>query len=82
MFNFFHRPESRKYNYKPQFFVPEEEKPTTEKGYDSDKFGEKLHQKWSHKRRNKPNPTSSARTIIWILFLIAILLFVVYKFLM
>jgi len=77
-FTFFHRPEMRKYGYKPQFYVPEEEKPTNYNKYDRDEFGEKLHRNWENKRRSKNNPTNNMRTIVWLAFLIAILGLIVY----
>lgn len=72
-FNFLHRPEVRKYNYKPQFFVPEEEKPINYDKYDADKFADKLRKSWNNKRHVKNNPTNNMRTIIWLAFLIAVL---------
>ena len=72
-FTFFHRPETRKYSYKPQFYVPEEEKPINYDKYDADKFGEKLHNSWKKKRHVKNNKTNNMRTIIWLAFLIAVL---------
>jgi hypothetical protein len=80
-FTFFHRPERRKYNYKPQFYTPEEEKSTDYEKFDRDKFGEKLSRSWDSKRRTRTNSTGNMRIIIWLVFLIAILLLVIWKFL-
>jgi hypothetical protein len=80
-FTFFHRPEARKFNYKPQFYVPEEEKPVNYDKYDSDDFAKKLHRNWEGKRRAKNNKTSNMRTIIWLVFLLLMLGLIGWRFL-
>jgi hypothetical protein len=80
-FTFFHRPEARKFNYKPQFYVPEEEKTAHSEKFDPDKFGEKLRTSWSRKRHNKSNSTANMRIIIWMAFLILVLGLLGWKFL-
>jgi len=80
-FNFLHRPEARKYKYKPQFYVPEEDKPINYDKYDAGKFEERLRKNWENKRHVKNNPTNNMRTIIWIAFLLLVLGFIVLKFL-
>jgi hypothetical protein len=80
-FTFLHRPEIRKYNYKPQFYVPEEEKPVNEKDFDPDKFGDKLRNSWDRKRRSRSNPTGNMRTVIWIAFILFFIFFLSWKFL-
>jgi len=79
-FTFLHRPEARKYNYKPQFYVPDEEKPVNAKDFNPDKFGDKLRNSWERNRRTRSNPTGNMRTVIWIAFLLFILLFAAWKF--
>jgi hypothetical protein len=79
-FTFLHRPKARKYNYKPQFHVPDEEKPVNEKDFNPDKFGDKLHNSWSSKRRSRNNPTGNMRTVIWIAFLLFLLVLVGWRF--
>jgi len=79
-FTFLHRPEARKYNYKPQFYVPEEAKTTNEKNFKPDMFGEKLRNSWERKRHRKGNSASSRRIIIWMVFIILILGLIGYKF--
>ena len=81
-FTFLHRPKTRKYSYKPQFYVPEEEKPVNEKDFNPDKFGDKLRNSWDSRRRNRGNPTGNIRTVIWIAFLLFLLLLVGWKFLL
>jgi hypothetical protein len=81
IFNFLHRPKARKYNYKPQFYVPEEDKPINFNKYDADKFADKLHRSWDSKRRTYNNPTKNMRTIIWIAFLLLVLGLIGWKFL-
>jgi len=78
-FTFLHRPEARKYSYKPQFYVPEEEQPTNTKRFDPEEFGAKLHRNWDSKRRASGNKTSNMRTVIWMVFIISILCFVAWK---
>jgi hypothetical protein len=80
-FTFFYRPEVRKFRYKPQFFVPEEEKPINYDKYDSEKFGEKLHNSWNKKRHSKHNHTSNMRIVIWMIFLLLVLGLLAWKFL-
>jgi len=80
-FSFFHRPEVRKFNYKPQFYVPKEEEQMNYDKYDSDTFGKKLHRSWESKRHTKNNPTNNMRTIIWIAFLLLVLGLIGWKFL-
>ena len=80
-FTFLHRPDVRKFNYKPQFYVPEEKKPTNEKNFNPDMFGEKLRSSWDRRRHKKDDSSSSRRTIIWMVFIILLLGLVAYKFL-
>jgi len=80
-FTFLHRPEARRYNYKPQFYVPEESKPTNEKNFDSNMFGEKLRNSWERKRHRRNDSSSSRRIIIWMVFIVLILGLIGYKFL-
>ncbi len=78
-FTFFHRPETRKYNYKPQFYEPTEEKVKRSEKFDSDEFAKRLHNNWSSKRKTKKQGISNFKSIIWIVFILFILLFFYYK---
>jgi len=78
-FTFFHRPEVRKYNYKPQFYVPDEYKPIDSAKFDADSFGDKLSRSWDKKRRNRRNATGNQRIIIWLAFIIFVLILFVCK---
>jgi len=78
-FQFLHRPETRKYNYKPQFYQPEEKKFDTSGKYDKEEFEKKLRNNWSNKRKVKNN-RNSMRNVIWIAFILLLLLFLVRKF--
>jgi hypothetical protein len=78
-FSFLYRPEVRKYNYKPQFFDPDEEKFDKAKKNDRDEFGSKLRNCWENKRKIKKNK-NSMRNIVWIAFILLLLLFLVSKF--
>jgi hypothetical protein len=80
-FTFLHRPAVRKYKYKPQFFVPEEEKSINPEKFDPDKFGVKLRSKWENKRRTENNPTANMRIIIWMVCLLLVFGFFVWKYL-
>jgi hypothetical protein len=79
-FTFFSRPEIRKFNYKPQFYVPEDEKPVNYDKYDSEKFAKKLHNSWDKRRHNKNNPTANMRIVIWLIVLLLILGLLGWKF--
>ncbi|HNX20829.1 MAG TPA: hypothetical protein PKG88_00550 [Bacteroidales bacterium] len=82
-FTFFHRPDSRKFNYKPQFFVPDDEKPKRNSSeYNSDEFAERLHRSWGQRRHNKKQGISNFKSIVWIVFILFLLIFVYYKFFM
>ena len=85
-FTFFHRPETRKFNYKPQFYVPDEEKPkrpsSNSSEFNSDEFAERLHRSWNQRRHNKKQGISNFKSIVWIVFILFLLIFVYYKFFM
>jgi len=78
-FTFLHRPDVRKFNYKPQFYVPEEEKTTHSETFDPNKFEERLRRNWDRKRHSKKNNTNSGRSIIWMVFIIAVLAVLAWK---
>ncbi len=78
-FTFFHRPETRKFNYKPQFYEPTEEKVKRSEEFDSDEFAKRLHKNWSSKRKTQKQGISNFKSIIWIVFILFILLFFYYK---
>jgi hypothetical protein len=78
-FTFYHRPETRKFRYIPQFYVPDEEKIPKGKNYNSDEFAERLHRSWNSKRQNKKKNTGNVKTIVWIVFILFLLLYIYYK---
>ena len=78
-FTFFHRPESRKYNYIPQFYTKEEDKIPKSSSYNSDEFAERLHRNWSKKRQNQNKGGGSIKTIIWIAFILFLLIYIYWK---
>jgi hypothetical protein len=78
-FTFLHRPEARKYSYKPQFYVPEEEKPTNTDRFDPEEFGAKLHRNWESRRRGSSSKTRNMRNVIWMIFIITILCLFAWK---
>jgi len=80
-FTFLHRPEARKYNYKPQFYVPEDEKPTNSENFDPNKFGDKLRSSWGRRRYSRKHSTGNMRTVIWLVFIILLLVVLGWKFL-
>lgn len=81
-FTFFHRPETKKFNYKPQFYTPEEEKPKRASDFNSEEFAQRLHKSWNQKRQNKKQGISNFKSIVWIFFILFILLYLYYKFFM
>jgi len=81
-FTFTHRPEARKFSYKPQFYVPDEEKPTNAQSFDPDRFGDKLRSSWDRKRHTKSKPNNSMRIIMWMVFIIVVLGYIGYRFLL
>ncbi len=78
-FDFFHRPEPRKFKYKPRYYNPDEEQNTSETDYDVDRFAERLNRSWSKKRRKKVEKSSNVRQLIWIAFLVLALGFLFVK---
>jgi hypothetical protein len=80
-FTFLHHPEVRKFNYKPQFYVPKEEKPVNSDRFDPNQFGDKLRNNWQSKRRTTNNCTNNIRIIIWMAFLLLVLGLIGWKFL-
>jgi len=79
-FPFSHRPQVRSYNYKPQYYVPEEETPMNVQKFDKEQFGSKLKRSWENKRRLKNNTTGNLRTVVWMVFIVFVLLFLAWKF--
>lgn len=73
-FTFFHRPEVRKYNYKPQFYDPDkpEEKEEGEAAR-AREFANHMHDSWDRRRQHKNRPQSSSRILIWLLFIFVLL---------
>ncbi|MDR0206837.1 MAG: hypothetical protein LBI45_06235 [Bacteroidales bacterium] len=69
----------RKYNYKPQFYQPEEKIIDTTGNYNKEKFKKKLKNSWGDKRKVRNN-RNSMRNVIWIAFILLLLLFLVRKF--
>lgn len=84
-FTFFHRPEVRKYNYKPQFYNPDkldekEGKPSDKEVSSSYEFANRMHDNWSRRRQHKNQKQSSFKYIIWLVFIALILGILYYKF--
>ena len=78
-FTFFHRPETKKFNYKPQFYVPDEEKVKRSSDFNTEEFAERLHKNWNNRRQNKKQGISNFKSIVWIIFIIFILIYLYYK---
>ena len=81
-FSFFQRPEVRKYNYIPQFYVEGEDKKTKDKEFDRDQFAERLHRSWDKKRQSRRKGISNFKSLICIILILVVLLYVYYKFLL
>ena len=80
-FTFFHRPEARKYNYRPQFYDPDklEEKEEGETAH-AREFANHMHDSWERRRQHKNQRQSSLKYIIWLVFIALILGIIYYKF--
>ncbi len=79
-FTFFHRPEPRKFKYKPRFYTPEEEARPTDGSYDPNRFAEKLHRSWNRRRPSTGGTkAANARTLVWIIFLAILLGYLLFK---
>ena len=78
-FTFYHRPATRKFNYIPQFYVPEENKIPKSSNFNTDEFAERLHRNWNSKRHNKKKNTGNVKTIVWIVFILFLLIYIYYK---
>lgn len=81
-FTFFHRPETKKFNYKPQFYVPDEEKVKPSSDFNTEEFAERLHKNWNNRRQNKKQGISNFKSIVWIIFILFILIYLYYKLFM
>ncbi|MCQ2285243.1 MAG: hypothetical protein MJZ76_00010 [Bacteroidales bacterium] len=84
-YQFLHRPEPKKFNYKPQYFneddldASEETRQNRRQLSEQEEFARRLHNNWDRRRQRKREDKSSFRTIIWMAFIVFILLFVVFK---
>ncbi|MDR1345356.1 MAG: hypothetical protein LBK03_01450 [Bacteroidales bacterium] len=80
-FNIIPKPETRKFNYKPQFYTPKEEKSTVEKeGYNPGEFAERLHRSWNSRRQRKEKMQFPLKLVIIMLFFAFIVGYVYFKF--
>lgn len=77
---FYSRPEKRQFNYKPRF--SDTSSKDEEGNFDPDKFGEKIHKSWSKRREKRRDNSATLRVIIWMLFIVFILAYVVYRFML
>lgn len=83
IFSFLHRPEPKRFTYKPRYYDPDKEK-DAETGHVPDEtelFARRLHRSWESKRtaRNESKRKSSSRAILWSVVILALLLYVIYK---
>jgi hypothetical protein len=82
-FNIIPKPETRKFNYKPQFYTPEEEQPVaTKEGYNSKEFSERLHHSWNRRRQRKEKMQFPLKLVIVMLFFAFMVGYVYFKFFM
>ena len=77
-FTFFHRPEARKYTYKPQFYDPDKPDEKEVPASDSEaararEFANHMHDSWDRRRQHKNQRQSSQKTILWLLFIFTVL---------
>lgn len=84
-FNFIERPEKREFRYKPRFYNPDKESSGGKSGeeeYDSSKFAERLHRKWSSKRMTEQDRNKfPLKTVIFLMLIVFVLAFFFIKFL-
>jgi hypothetical protein len=85
-FNIIPKPETRKFNYKPQFYTPEgEERPVTktkEGEYNSEEFAARLHRSWSGRRQRKEKMQFPFKLVVLMLFFALIVGYIYFKFFM
>jgi hypothetical protein len=83
-FNIFQKPETRKFNYKPQFYTPEEEKrPAAKEGeYNSEEFAARLHRSWNSRRQRKEKMQFPLKLVIVMLFFAFMVGYIYFKFFM
>ncbi len=80
-FTFFHRPEARKYNYKPQFYDPDKPEENKEgEAARAREFANHMHDSWDRRRQHKNRQQSSLKYIIWLVFIALIIGILYYKF--
>ncbi len=79
-YNFFHRPKPKQFEYKPRYYNPDTDtgKPAQEKS-GTDEFAHKLHNSWKRKRTRPEKKGLSTNAIIWIVIILAFLLYFILK---
>ena len=82
-FNWIERHEKRQFHYTPRFYKNKEDEPVSKSGedYDSDKFAERLHSRWSSRRMTQEERNKfPLKTVIWLMFIVVVLVFFFVKF--
>lgn len=77
-FSMFKQPETRKFDYKPRYYTPEDQAPTGDHRRD---FANELHREWSDKRKH----TAEEKKVPWLpimimVFFVVVLALVFFRF--
>lgn len=80
-FTFLHRPQPKKFEYKPRFYKPEAEPDETGRTPDqTEQFARRLHREWESKRTTRKEKKGfSKMTIFWLVVIIGVLLYFLLK---
>jgi len=82
-FNFLHRPETRKFNYKPQFYNPDEPEKKEFRSKEAEhayELSNRIHINWDRRRQHKENKSAMMKSLIWVAFVLFLICLLFYKF--
>lgn len=80
-FSFLHRPQPKKFEYKPRYYNPDTE--PDESGMtpdETERFARRLHREWESKRTRQEKKGFSKLTIVWILIILGFLIWFIFRF--
>lgn len=80
-YTFFNRPKPKQFEYKPRFYDPENDtEAPKEKLSETEEFAKRLHRSWNSKRTQKEKKGFSSSAMIWIVAILAILVYFILRF--
>ena len=79
---FYERPKKREFRYKPRFYEQDGGVKDENGNINLDKFGDRIHHKWSEKRSRRREQAMPWRTIVFLMMVIFILIYLSYKLLL